>query len=139
MNFARTAATGGPVAGITAGAAGTPPQPPPQIVMSRNGKTYTVTQSSNVRAGTEIKLATEEPSLNLNLTELDKGSWVILELPGYTSAASGTAQGSLDALRNANATAYFKDTNALWVKVVSEGSGASVATPGSGTSIQVSR
>ena len=137
MNFARTA--GGPIAGIGAGGAGTPPAPPPQIVLSRNGKTYSVTQSSNVRAGTEIKLVAEEPSLNLNLTELDQGSWVILELPGYTSAASGTAQSSLDALRNAKATAYYKDTNALWVKVVSEGSGASVAIPGSGSSIQVSR
>ena len=108
-------------------------------MLSRNGKTYNVTQSSNVRAGTEIKLVTEEPSLNLNLTELDQGSWVILELPGYTSATSGAAQDSLDALRNASANAYFKDKNALWVKVVSEGSGASVATPGSGTSMQVSR
>ena len=139
MNFARTAAVGGPGTGIGAGAAGTPPPPPPQIALSRNGKTYNVTQSSNVRAGTEIKLVTEEPSLNLNLTELDQGSWVILELPGYTSSASGTAQGSLDALRNASATSYYKDKDALWVKVVSEGSGASVAIPGSGTSIQVSR
>ncbi len=137
MNFARAA--GGPIAGIGAGAAGTPPAPPPQIMLSRNGKTYAVTQSSNVRSGTEIKLATEEPSLNVSLTELDKGSWVILELPGYASATSGTALGSLDALRSASATAYFKDKDALWVKVVSDGSGASVAIPGSGTSIQVSR
>ncbi|MCX7036018.1 MAG: transmembrane domain-containing protein [Proteobacteria bacterium] len=137
MNFARAA--GGPIAGIGAGAAGTPPPPPPQIVLSRNGKTYTVTQSSNVRSGTEIKLATAEPSLNVNLTELDKGSWVILELPGYTSATSGTALGSLDALRSASATSFYKDKDALWVKVVSDGSGASVAIPGSGTSIQVSR
>ncbi|NDH54307.1 MAG: hypothetical protein EBY24_20555 [Betaproteobacteria bacterium] len=98
-----------------------------------------MTQSSNVRSGTEIKLATEEPSLNVSLTELDKGSWVILELPGYASATSGTALGSLDALRSASATAYYKDKDALWVKVVSDGSGASVAIPGSGTSIQVSR
>ena len=137
MNFARAA--GGPIAGIGAGAAGTPPPPPPQIVLSRNGKTYAVTQSSNVRSGTEIKLATAEPSLNVNLTELDKGSWVILELPGYTSATSGTALGSLDALRSASATSFYKDKDALWVKVVSDGSGASVAIPGSGTSIQVSR
>jgi cell migration-inducing and hyaluronan-binding protein len=108
-------------------------------VLSRNGKTYTVTQSSNVRSGTEIKLATAEPSLNVNLTELDKGSWVILELPGYTSATSGTALGSLDALRSASATSFYKEKDALWVKVVSDGSGANVAIPGSGTSIQVSR
>ena len=45
--------------------------------------------SSNVRAGTEIKVATERPSLNLTLTEMDRGSWVIFELPGFTAAAEG--------------------------------------------------
>ena len=138
MNFARAA--GGPVAGLGAGAAGAaPPAPPPQLVLSRNGKTYAVTQSSNVRAGTEIRLTTDEPALNVSVTELDKGSWVIVELPGFASAASGAAQASLDALRAASSTAYYKDKDSLWVKVVSEGSGASVATPGSGTSVQVSR
>ena len=63
---------------------------------------------SNVRAGTEIKVTTERPSVNLTLTELDAGSWVIFELPGFTTAASGTEQSSLDALRKASDTSYFK-------------------------------
>jgi hypothetical protein len=92
-----------------------------------------------VRAGTEIKLTTERPSVNLNLTELDSGSWVIFELPGFTTAASGAEQSSLDALRKASATSYYKSKEALWVKVVSDGNGARVAVPGSGTSLQVSR
>jgi cell migration-inducing and hyaluronan-binding protein len=84
-------------------------------------------------------VATERPSLNLTLTEMDAGSWVIFDLPGFTTAASGTEQSSLDALRKASDTSYFKDKDALWVKVVSNGDAARGATPGSGTSLLVSR
>jgi cell migration-inducing and hyaluronan-binding protein len=76
--------------------------------------------------------------VSLTLTELDKGSWVILELPGFTTAASGTQQNSLDALRQASDTSYFKDKDALWVKVVSNGDPGTGA-PGGGTSLQVTR
>ena len=93
--------------GARPGGAGGPPAQPP-VVLSRNGKEYTVT-ATNVRAGTEIKLTTERPSVSLNLTELDRGSWVIFELPGFTTAASGAPQDSLDALRKASDTSYFKD------------------------------
>ena len=64
---------------------------------------------------------------------------MIFELPGFTTAASGTQQSSLDGLRKASDTSYFKDQDALWVKVVSNGTGARGATPGSGTSVQVSK
>jgi cell migration-inducing and hyaluronan-binding protein len=73
---------------------------------------------------------------------MDEGSWVIFELPGFTTAASGTEQSSLDALRRASDTSYFRDRDALWVKVVSNGDGALGPIgggPGSGTSLQVSR
>ena len=78
-----------------------PAQPP--VVLSRNGREYTQT-ASNVRAGTEIKVTTERPTMSLILTEMDAGSWVIFELPGFTTAASGTEQSSLDALRTASDT-----------------------------------
>ena len=97
---------------------------------------------SNVRAGTEIKLTTERPDLSLSLREMDKGSWVIFQLPGFTTAASGTQRTSLDALRKASDTSYFKDADALWVKVVSNGEsahGVSGRGPGGATSIEVSR
>ena len=87
-------------------------------------------------------MTTERPNVNLTLTEMDAGSWVIFELPGFTTAASGTEQSSLDALRKASDTSYFKDKDALWVKVVSNGNGARGprgAGPGGGTSLQVSR
>ena len=83
-------------------------------------------------------MTTERPTVSLTVTELDRGSWVIFELPGFTTAASGTPQDSLDALRKASDTSYFKGKDSLWVKVVStgdEGRGA----PGGGTSVQVSR
>jgi hypothetical protein len=128
------AGRGGP--GGRAGGAGGAAQPP--VVFSRNGKEYNLT-GTNVRAGTEIKVTTERPSVSLSLTELDPGSWVIFELPGFTTAASGTEQSSLDALRKASDTSYYKGKDALWVKVVSNGDGARGGGPGGGTSLQVSR
>ena len=49
---------------------------------------------------------------------MDKGSWVIFDLPGFTEAASGTPQPSMDALRKASETSYFRDGDGLWVKLV---------------------
>jgi hypothetical protein len=91
---------------------------------------------TNVRAGTEIKVTTERPSVNLNLTELNPGSWVIFELPGFNSAASGTQTDSLDALRNAGATSYYKGNGSLWVKLVAT---ATAGREDGGASLQVSR
>jgi len=85
-----------------------------------------------------MKVSTERPSVYLNLTELDRGSSVIFQLPGFTTAASGSPQNSLDALRKAGDTSYFKDNDALWVKVVSNGDAGNGA-PGGGTIVQVSR
>ena len=65
-------------------------------------------------------------------------SWVMFELPGFTSAALGTAKDSLDALRASNDTSYFKGKDALWVKIVSNGDPGNGA-PGGGTSVQVNR
>ena len=93
------------------------PQAP--IALVRNGKEFHITgDQSTVRAGTEIEVKTERPKVTLSLAEMDKGSWVIFELPGFASAASGTEQASMDALRKANETSYFRDGDALWVKLV---------------------
>jgi cell migration-inducing and hyaluronan-binding protein len=83
-------------------------------------------------------VTTERPTVSLTLNEMDQGSWVIFHLPGVTTAASGTQQNSLAALRQASDTSYFKDGDALWVKVVSNGDSGRGA-PGGGTSLQVSR
>jgi cell migration-inducing and hyaluronan-binding protein len=117
-----------------------PVQPP--IVLSRNGKDFPVYGATNVRAGTEIKVTTERPSLSLSVSELDSGSWVIFELPGFTTASSGTEQSSLDALRKASTTSYYKGNGTLWVKLVSSGdvlgSGPD-SGPSGGASLQASR
>ena len=103
-----------------AGAAPPPrPAPEPPIVLVRNGKEFHITaDQSTVRAGEEIQVRTERREVSLSMSEMDLGSWVIFELPGFTNAASGTEQGSLDALRKANETSYFKGADALWVKLV---------------------
>jgi cell migration-inducing and hyaluronan-binding protein len=114
----------------------------PPVVLSRNGKEFTANGATNVRAGTEYKVTTERPSLSLSVSELDAGSWVMFELPGFTTASSGTAQDSLDALRKASATSYYKGNGSLWVKLVSSGdilgSGPN-SGPGGGASLQASR
>ena len=82
------------------------------------------------------------PEMSLTLREMDEGSWVIFELPGFTAAASGTEQSSLDALRAASDTSYFRGQDALWVKMVSNGDGARGPIgegPGRGTSLEVNR
>ena len=110
------------------------------MVVSRDGRQFTLAGDTNIRAGTEIKVTTERPAVALRLSELDKGSWVIFQLPGFTTAASGTRQDSMEALRKATTTSYYKGPDALWVKVVSNGEGARIAGAGAGgTSIQVSR
>jgi hypothetical protein len=112
----------------------------PQVVLSRNGRKLSVSGDTTVLADTEIRADSEAPSLNISLRELDKGSWVIVDLPGYTSAATGTAQSSLDALRSASDTSYYKADGSLWVKLVSDGGGARPGRGGGmGASIQVSR
>ena len=94
-----------------------PPQAP--ITLIRNGREFkTFGDESTVRAGTEIEVKTERPQVTLSLAEMDKGSWVIFELPGFTKAASGAQQGSMAALRQASETSYFRDGNDLWVKLV---------------------
>jgi len=116
--------------------------PAPVAVLSHNGKDVPVSGATNVRAGTEFKVTTERPALALSVTELDAGSWVMFELPGFTTASAGTAQDSLDALRKANATSYYKDNGSLWVKLVSTGdilgSGPN-SGPSGGANLQVSR
>jgi hypothetical protein len=128
---------GGPGGSPARGGFGAAPAQPP-VILSRDGRDYPIiVGGSNVRAGTEIKVTTERPTLPLRLSELDKGSWVIFQLPGFNTAASGTQQTSLDALRKASETSYFKDKDALWVKMVSPDSGP--LGLGGGTTLEVSR
>jgi cell migration-inducing and hyaluronan-binding protein len=89
------------------------------IALLRNGTEFRITgNQSTVRAGTEIEVRTERPVVSLSISEMDQGSWVMFELPGFASAASGVEMDSLDALRAANETAWFRAGDTLWVKLV---------------------
>jgi cell migration-inducing and hyaluronan-binding protein len=75
---------------------------------------------------------------------MDEGSWVIFELPGFTTSAGGAEQSSLAALRDASETSFFRDDEALWVKLVVADAGNPEGTGGIGdlggrTSVTVSR
>jgi cell migration-inducing and hyaluronan-binding protein len=91
------------------------------ITLVRNGKEFKISgDQSTVKDGTKIQVKTERPEVTLSLAEMDEGSWVMFELPGFTNAASGTEQRSMDALRQANETSYFRGDDALWVKLVAD-------------------
>ena len=138
------AAKGGPGGpGAAKGAAPGRGAPNP-IVLSRNGRKLNFTGDLTVLAGTEVRAESEAPTLTIRVNEMDPGSWMIVELPGYNNAASGAAVSSLDALRGATSNSYFKGNGSLWVKVVANGGGMTQGTAaGRGglapSSIQVSR
>jgi cell migration-inducing and hyaluronan-binding protein len=80
--------------------------------------------------------------LNFNVKELDAGSWVMFELPGFSKANVGTEQSSLDSLRKATTTSYYKANGSLWVKMVSTGDimgSGPTQGKGPGDNLQVSR
>jgi len=112
------------------------PQPP--VTLSRSGQDYVIAAGgSNVRANTEITVSTEREDLFLRLSEMDEDSWVIFKLPDFSSADAGVQQTSLVALRDATETSWFRDNDALWVKMVSPDSGP--LGLGGEASLQVSR
>jgi cell migration-inducing and hyaluronan-binding protein len=89
------------------------------ITVDRNGKEHKITANqSNVRSGTEMRVNTDREELHLGVREMDQGSWVRVELPGYSHAVSGLQQYSMEALRNASLTSWFRDEDTVWVKLV---------------------
>ena len=77
--------------------------------------------------------------MSISVSELNAGSWVIFELPGFTSATTGAPQESLDALRNASSTSYYRGNGSLWVKLVSSGVPPGNGGRGAVAAIQVNR
>jgi hypothetical protein len=116
----------------------TPNQDQRPIILSRNGTEISIPVGTNVRHGIEFKATTERSELELHMIEMDKGNWVIVELPGFAKADIGTEVSSLNALRSATDTAYYKSGDALWVKLVSPGDSGLGGHSG-GVMMQVSR
>jgi cell migration-inducing and hyaluronan-binding protein len=107
------------------------------VMLSRNGRRWEYTGQTTLRSGADVRVETGRDSLSLSLTEMDNGSWVIVELPGFTTAEGGAEKPSLAALRDADETSYYREKDKLWVKlVVDNGAGLNVTigTPGAGVS-----
>jgi cell migration-inducing and hyaluronan-binding protein len=120
------------------------------IILQRNGRRFEYTGGNTIGSGAEVRVETARDTLTLSLQEMDQGSFVIFELPEFTTAAQGVEQSSLAALRDTSETSYYKDGDALWVKlVVADARGAALTTggpggpgaggPASGTRIEVRR
>jgi cell migration-inducing and hyaluronan-binding protein len=127
------AGRGGGFGGFGGGAAADP------VILSRNGREFEYGGQTTIRSGAEVTVDTARESVSLSLSAMDNGSWVVFELPGFTTAAAGAEQGSLAALRNASDTSYYKGGDTLWVKLVVANTGGGGGPFGGGTSIEVSR
>jgi cell migration-inducing and hyaluronan-binding protein len=90
------------------------------IMLNRKGKRFEYSGETTIPSGAEVRVETSRKDLSISLREMDQNSFVIMELPGFTKAAAGTAQSSLAALREAQGTSYYQDGNTLWVKLVVE-------------------
>ena len=90
------------------------------IMLSRNGKRFEYSGETTIPSGAEVRVETARKDLSVSLREMDKDSFVIMELPGFTKAAPGIQEASLSALRAAKSTSFFNDGKSLWVKLVVE-------------------
>ncbi|MEO5706296.1 MAG: G8 domain-containing protein [Alteraurantiacibacter sp.] len=107
------------------------------VMLSRNGRRFEYTGETTIRSGAEVRLETSRDVLSLALREMDDGSSVIFELPGFTTPAGGVEQPGMDALRAATQTSYFRADGTLWVKLVvdnSAGLNVTIGRPGAGVS-----
>jgi cell migration-inducing and hyaluronan-binding protein len=112
------------------------------VMLARNGRRWEYTGGTTIRSGAEVRVETSRRAMTLSLAEMDKDSWVMFELPGFATPAAGEKLDSLDALRSASTTSYFKSDTALWVKLVADNvAPAAPAGPGGPVpnSLEVSR
>jgi cell migration-inducing and hyaluronan-binding protein len=107
------------------------------VMLSRNGRRWEYTGQTTIRSGAEVRVETSRNDLSLSLREMDNGSWVIFELPGFSNAAGGAEKASLESLREADETSYFTGEGSLWVKLVVDnaaGQSMTIGRPGAGVS-----
>ncbi|OYX07943.1 MAG: hypothetical protein B7Z08_11530, partial [Sphingomonadales bacterium 32-68-7] len=101
------------------------------IILQRHGRRHEYTGEATLGSGAELRVETSRETLSLSLTEMDDGSWIILELPGY-AAATGAAQApSLAALREARRTSYYSENGTMWAKLVVDNAAGLTMSPGS--------
>jgi hypothetical protein len=90
------------------------------VVLVRDGSRFEYNGETTIGSGAEIRVDTGRDKLRLSLREMDQGSYAIFQLPGFTNAGEGIEEESLGALRAAPETAWFRDEDSLWVKLVVE-------------------
>jgi cell migration-inducing and hyaluronan-binding protein len=99
------------------------------IILQRGGRRFEYTGDTTLGSGAELRVETSRETLALALTEMDDGSSVVLELPGFTAASGGVELPDLAALRAARETAWFRDGDTVWAKlVVDNGAGLTAAS-----------
>jgi cell migration-inducing and hyaluronan-binding protein len=99
------------------------------VTLSRNGRQFDYRGQTTIRSGAEVTVDTARDSLPLRLSSMDDGSWVVLKLDGFTAVDKGVQQSSLAALRAASETSYYKDGDALWIKLFPAKDGATGINP----------
>ncbi|MXO60750.1 transmembrane domain-containing protein [Altererythrobacter salegens] len=99
------------------------------VTLSRNGRTFDYRGQTTIRSGVELTVDTAKESLPLRLSSMDEDSWVLLKLNGFTSADAGKQQPNMAALRAAREMSYFKDGEALWIKLFEAGPPPAGSTP----------
>jgi cell migration-inducing and hyaluronan-binding protein len=98
------------------------------IILQRGGRRFEYTGETTLGSGAEVRVETARDTLSLSLAEMDDGSSVILELPGFAAATGGASASSLAELREAPRTSWYSDNGTLWAKlVVDNAAGLSVS------------
>jgi cell migration-inducing and hyaluronan-binding protein len=90
------------------------------IILQRQGRRYEYTGETTVGSGAELRVETARETLALSLREMEQGSYVLFELPGFATANVPEAA-SLAALREGSASGRFRDGETLWVKLAVDG------------------
>ncbi|MBT2135936.1 hypothetical protein KK137_16495, partial [Croceibacterium sp. LX-88] len=100
------------------------------IILQRHGKRFEYVGETTIGSGAELRVETARDKLSLSLTEMDDGSSVILEFPGFKAATGGVEKASLAALREARETSWFRDGDTLWAKLVVDNAAGLTVSPG---------
>jgi cell migration-inducing and hyaluronan-binding protein len=101
------------------------------IILQRKGRRFEYTGETTIGSGAEITVETARDTLSLSLTEMDDGSSVIFELPGFTAATGGAQTSSLAELRDAGETSWYGENGTLWAKLVVDNAAGLKVSPGS--------
>jgi cell migration-inducing and hyaluronan-binding protein len=102
------------------------------IILERKGRRFEYTGETTIGSGAEVKVETARDTLTLSLTQMDDGSSVLLELPGFAAATGAAQASSLAELREARQTSYFRDGETLWAKLVVDNDAGLTLSPQAG-------